>query len=130
MKKLIFLLLISVCFFSCQEANEGKIEMITPEQVFEAVYSDHTLQLVDVRTEEEYSVSHLKNAQNICVTNDDFEEKVAGLDKNKPVYVYCQKGGRSARAAEILKKLGFTKVYDLEGGIENWEDQKLETVID
>jgi rhodanese-related sulfurtransferase len=125
MKKLVLLILVSFGLFSCQEAKEGNIEMITPEQVYDAVYNDSSLQLVDVRSEDEYSVSHLKDAQNICVTNDDFEEKVAGLDKNKPVYVYCQKGGRSARAAEILKELGFTKVYDLQGGIENWEDQKL-----
>lgn len=128
MKKFVLVLLFSFFLFSCQESKEGKIEMITPEQVYDAVHSDSSLQLVDVRTVEEYSVSHLENAQNICVTNDDFKEKVAGLDKNKPVYVYCQKGGRSARAAEILKELGFTKVYDLEGGIENWEDKKLETV--
>ncbi len=125
MKKSALLLLFTLALFSCQETKEGKIEMITPEQVYNAVHSDSSIQLVDVRTVEEYSVSHLQNAQNICVTNDDFEKKVAGLDKNKPVYVYCQKGGRSARAAEILKELGFTKVYDLEGGIENWEEQSL-----
>jgi rhodanese-related sulfurtransferase len=128
MKKLILLLLFSLALYSCQETKDGKIEMISPEQVYDAVYSENSLQLVDVRTEDEYAVSHLKNAQNICVTNDDFEKKVEGLDKDKPVYVYCQKGGRSARAAEILKELGFTKVYDLQGGIENWEDKNLETV--
>lgn len=128
MKKLILLLLFSLALYACQETKDGKIEMISPEQVYDAVYSENSLQLVDVRTEDEYAVSHLKNAQNICVTNDDFEKKVEGLDKDKPVYVYCQKGGRSARAAEILKELGFTKVYDLQGGIENWEDKNLETV--
>lgn len=127
MKKLLLLLMLSFVMFSCQETKEGEIEMITPEQVYDAVYGTDSLQLVDVRTTEEYSVSHLKNAQNICVTNDDFQEKVANLDKSKPVYVYCQKGGRSARAAKILKDMGFTKVYDLQGGIENWELQELPT---
>jgi len=72
-------------------------------------------------------VSHLKNAQNICVTNNDFQEKVKKLDKNKPVYVYCEKGGRSANAAKILTEMGFKKVYDLQGGITNWEESGLET---
>mgnify|MGYP003115267238 CR=1 FL=1 len=87
----------------------------------------HLLQLVDVRTPEEYGVSHLKDAQNICVTEDDFKEKVAGLDKDKPVYVYCKKGGRSARASKILQEMGFKEVYDLQGGITAWEEEGLQT---
>jgi len=52
---------------------------------------------------------------------------VKTLDKNKPVYVYCAVGGRSATAAKILSDMGFTEVYDLEGGIINWEEKNLET---
>lgn len=105
--------------------------MVSPEQVYEAVYGgekSEDIQLVDVRTEAEYSVSHLKDAQNICVSSKDFREKVVDLDKNKPVYVYCKGGGESAQAAQILKEMGFTKVYDLQGGIDNWEESGMETV--
>ena len=80
-----------------------------------------------LRTKEEFTASHLKGAQNICVTDDDFDEKVKTLDKNKPVYVYCKMGGRSADAAKKLKKMGFTKVYDMKGGILSWEEKKLKT---
>ena len=130
MKKIAFvgLLALFAVLQSCNNPNNGKIEMVSPIQVYEAVYGEDSLQLVDVRTSEEYGVSHLKNAQNICVTSDDFREKVAGLDKEKPVYVYCKKGGRSAQAATILKELGFTKVYDLQGGITSWESEGLETI--
>ena len=128
MKKILLFIAITSFVTSCQNKKEGEIIMITPEQVANAVSSENDLQLVDVRTSDEYSVSHLKNAQNICVTNDDFKEKVATLDKDEPVYVYCKKGGRSARAALILKEMGFTKVYDLQGGIDNWETKGLETV--
>ncbi|WP_158548330.1 rhodanese-like domain-containing protein [Marixanthomonas ophiurae] len=89
--------------------------------------SDEQSQLVDVRTTEEFGVSHLKDAQNICVTDADFQEKIKDLDKTKPVYVYCRSGGRSARAAKILEENGFTKVYDLQGGITSWDEQGLET---
>jgi len=102
--------------------------MVSPIQVYEAVYGEDSMQLVDVRTEEEYEVSHLKNAQNICVTSDDFREKVASLDKMKPVYVYCKSGKRSTKAASILIELGFTKVYDLQGGHQSWEKEGLETI--
>ncbi|MEM7187510.1 MAG: rhodanese-like domain-containing protein [Bacteroidota bacterium] len=123
------LLLLALAIQSCNNnSTQSEIEMISPIDVYEAVYGEDSLQLVDVRTAEEYEVSHLKNAQNICVTSDDFKEKVATLDKQKPVYVYCKKGGRSAEAASILKEMGFTKVYDLQGGITSWQQEGLETV--
>lgn len=115
---------------ACNSGGD-QIEMVSPEQVYEAVYGgekSEDIQLVDVRTEAEYSVSHLKDAQNICVSSKDFREKVVDLDKNKPVYVYCKGGGESAQAAQILKEMGFTKVYDLQGGIDNWEESGMETV--
>ncbi len=113
---------------SCKQANDKEIEMVSAVKVYEAVYGEENLQLIDVRTEEEFAVNHLKNAQNICVTSPDFKQKVASLDKEKPVYVYCKKGGRSAKAASILKDMGFTKVYDLQGGITSWQEEGLETI--
>ena len=50
-----------------------------------------------------------------------FEEKVKGLDKKSPVYVYCLAGVRSDKAADALIKKGFTKVVQLDGGIEAWK---------
>lgn len=130
MKKLLFIALcLGVLTVSCNSTDKkGEIELVSAVKVYEAVYGEDSLQLVDVRTQDEYDVSHLKNAQNICVTSPDFKEKVAVLDKEKPVYVYCKKGGRSAKAATILKELGFTKVYDLQGGLTSWQEEGLETI--
>lgn len=124
------ILILAMAFQSCNEtkANSGKIEMVTPQQVYEAVYSGDNPQLVDVRTDEEYKVSHLKDALNFCVTDENFKEQVANLDKNKPVYVYCRSGKRSAKAANILIEMGFTKVYDLQGGHNNWKKEGFETI--
>jgi rhodanese-related sulfurtransferase len=133
MKNLFFFIVLAILlsFQSCKDYSKdvvakGQIELITPQQVYDAVYSEDSVQLIDVRTPDEFKVSHLKGAQNICVTSEDFKEKVKTLDKNKPVYVYCRKGGRSAEAAEQLKELGFTKIYDMDGGILLWEEKKLE----
>ena len=133
MKKVLILvsLVFLFAFQSCKDyskevATKGEIELITPQQVYDAVYSEGSVQLVDVRTPKEYKESHVKGAQNICVTSDDFEEKVKTLDKNKPVYVYCKKGVRSANAAKQLKEMGFTKIYDMNGGMLLWEQNKLE----
>lgn len=115
-------------FVSCSEPKKD-IQVVSPQEVYDAVYnnSNKSLQLIDVRTADEYGVSHLKDAQNICVTEADFQEKAKNLDKNKPVYVYCKSGGRSAKAAKILEEMGFTKIYDLDGGITAWEEDGLET---
>jgi len=135
MMKKIFLwsfFVIIFAFQSCKDYSKdvsttGEIELISPQQVYDAVYSTDSVQLVDVRTPAEYKISHLKGSQNICVTSDDFEEKVKTLDKNRPVYVYCRVGGRSANAAKKLREMGFTKIYDMDGGILLWEEEKLET---
>jgi len=53
----------------------------------------------------------------------DFAEQTAGkLDKNKPVLLYCAGGVRSAKAAKILKKQGFTEIYDLKNGYTGWKE--------
>lgn len=127
MKKYLLLIFLTAAFLgSCQEKSPA-ITKMSPSEVNASFYANEGAQLVDVRTTEEFTVSHLKDAQNICVTTDDFKEKVKELDKNKPVYLYCKKGGRSAKAAEILADLGFKEIYDLQGGITNWEESGFET---
>ena len=80
--------------------------------------------LVDVRTEEEFARGALPGAKNISVTSLAFGVDILQLDKDQPVMIYCQKGGRSARAAVIMKTLGFSKIYELEGGYSSWEAAK------
>ncbi|RMA56788.1 rhodanese-like domain-containing protein [Ulvibacter antarcticus] len=129
MKKLLLIAIFScaIALQSCAQKEAAAIKVISPQEVYDAIYSPSSdAQLLDVRTDQEYGVSHLKNAQNICVTTSDFQEKVKTLDKNKPVYVYCKKGGRSAKAAKILADLGFKEIYDMQGGLTNWEDNELE----
>ncbi len=129
MKKYLILPIFSlfVLIASCGQNDSDTVEVMDPHHFLETLENDSSSQLVDVRTTEEFGVSHLKEAQNICVTDADFEEKIKGLDKTKPVYVYCRSGNRSARAAKILEENGFTKVYDLQGGITSWDEEGLET---
>ena len=76
--------------------------------------------LVDVRTVGEWNRGHLPNARRIGM--EQLEAQIAAQvpDKNTPVLVYCQSGSRSAFAASILKRMGYTKVTNLVGGIESW----------
>jgi phage shock protein E len=79
------------------------------------------IQLLDVRTKEEWDEGRLKDAVLVPVTDDWFVEKAkATLDPEKPVLVYCRSGGRSARAAKELREAGFTSVYEIKGGVIAW----------
>ncbi len=83
---------------------------------------DQEIQLLDVRTEEEWNEGRLDGAVRIQIGSDDFAEQVkARFDESKPLLVYCRSGARSARAAKQLEALGFKTVYDLKGGILAWE---------
>ena len=79
-------------------------------------------QLIDVRTPAEVAQGYIEHSQNLNFNGDGFDQKLSGLSKEKPVFVYCRSGNRSGKAALKLKSMGFQKVYDLEGGITDWED--------
>jgi len=87
---------------------------------FAGLLSD-TVQLVDVRTPDEYAAGHLEGAVLIDVKSSNFEEQAAAqLDKRRPVAVYCRSGRRSLAAAKLLKRAGY-RVTNLKGGILAWE---------
>ena len=75
--------------------------------------------LLDVRTAGEFGGGHLPKATNIDFRSPDFVNKIKDLPKDKPVFVYCLSGGRSAQAAEIMRKEGF-QVTELQGGYLKW----------
>lgn len=79
------------------------------------------IMLVDVRTPEEYSAGHIDNALNINWYNKSFDNQFESIDKDKTIYVYCKKGGRSLKAQERLISLGFENVINLEGGYDAWK---------
>lgn len=80
------------------------------------------VQVLDVRTADEYKDGHIKGAKNVDFTENNFESEVAKLDKSKPWLVHCQGGGRSTKSLPALEKLGFQHVYHLDGGFKGWKD--------
>lgn len=77
--------------------------------------------ILDARTEAEYAVSHLENAQRI----DPYDPNVAVLaSKDTPIVVYCSVGYRSARIAQQLGQAGFSHVYNLEGSLFKWANEE------
>lgn len=120
--KLLIVALVSISAFACksEQKNQAKITDITTEELntFENV------QLVDVRTPEEYANGYIMDAVNINVKSDDFLSQVESLDKSKAVVVYCMAGVRSTSAAEKLVEAGFTNIYNYKGGFGEWRDKE------
>jgi thioredoxin len=84
--------------------------------------------LLDVRTPSEYGNGHLPRAGQLNYYNADFKQKLLLLPKDLPVYLYCNTGYRSKRAAEILSENGYSRVYNLEYGIMEWNLENLPVV--
>ncbi|KAA0991083.1 thioredoxin domain-containing protein [Dyadobacter aurulentus] len=110
---------ITLLILALTNAALGQIQL-TPDEFERQISSNEKTQLLDVRTPNEYQDGHLRNAKNINYKDPNFRQLVSGLDKNKPVYVYCLSGGRSGAAAKILRESGFNKIYDLKGGYLKW----------
>lgn len=82
------------------------------------------VQLLDVRTREEWDQGYLKGAKLVTLSEDGFADKVkAVFDPKKPVVVYCRSGNRSAKAVKLLREAGFTTVQNMTGGILAWEKE-------
>ncbi|OSY86954.1 hypothetical protein WH52_13715 [Tenacibaculum holothuriorum] len=108
--------------FSC--TKKENTNTITVEELKPLL--KESIQLVDVRTAQEYALGHIEDATLIDVKSDDFKKMVHhNLDKSKPVYVYCKLGGRGEKACDILQKDGYT-VYNLKGGYTAWKIQNQE----
>ncbi len=111
--RLVFLL---TFFFLLACSGKNSAQMISAVDLHKIIANDLTAQVVDVRTVEEFNRGHLPKAVNLNVKD---SEQLSRIDKSRPVYVYCQVGGRSAAAAEFLKEKGYN-VFDLEKGILGW----------
>lgn len=123
MKKIALLSLFCFFMFACSEStnsvSENKTDGVVGVNQFERLMqSDHLL--IDVRTPGEFSAGYIKGAKNINIQDANFAKQIDSFSTSDPVLVYCKKGGRSAKAYKVLKKKGFSIVYDLEGGFTAW----------
>ena len=78
-------------------------------------------QLIDLRTPAEIAGGNIAGSQNIVYGSNTLTVEFEKLDKTKPLFVYCAKGGRSGKTTPQLEKMGFTTIYDLEGGYDAWK---------
>ncbi len=105
-------------------AQNAQVKNVSAED-FSKIIKDGKGQLVDIRTPQEYNAGHIKGAVMIDFYSPDFKNKMAGLDRNKPVYIYCRSGNRSSHAAIMLQQLGFKEIVNLKYGITDWQKMGL-----
>jgi rhodanese-related sulfurtransferase len=118
MKRLFVFLLFIAC--SAQKPETS----LSPKEFDTKYKNTSNAILLDVRTKAEVKEGALRNAKNI-VYDDSFADKLGGLSKTTPIFVYCAAGKRSAKAAEILERKGFKEVYQLKGGLDAWKAAKM-----
>ena len=122
MKKVFFIFIMIHSFSSC--AQETKQHQLISQEEFAQILTKE-IQLLDVRTPQEYQQGFIEGTTLINFFDSNFVTKVsASFDKNKPLYIYCAVGGRSNKAARKLIAVGFDSVYDLKGGFTKWKNFK------
>lgn len=123
MTRLATTLLVTLVSVGGLAACSGSSDAVTDVNASEAieVLAQAGITVIDVRTPAEYASGHLPEAINIDVDGSSFDEQIADLPKDDTYLVYCQSGNRSGVATDQLSSLGFTSVYDLQGGIADWQ---------
>ena len=119
MKNVFFFLLFSG-ILSCKGQTDSSSK-VAPDEFIKKIANGQG-QILDVRTAGEFKSGHIQNALQADWNNKaQFTERIKFIDKDKPVYVYCLAGSRSAAAAEWMRKNGYHTVIELEGGINAWK---------
>ncbi len=96
---------------------------------FQGRISEKDVQLVDVRTPEEFAKGHIAGATQNDWLEDGFLDRAKGLNTSKPVLLYCAAGGRSEEAMNALKEAGFLHVADLREGFNGWKRANLPIAV-
>jgi len=92
---------------------------ITPEQSLAALKQDYVV--VDVREPDEFTAGHIEGAVNVPLRSITQQLNALPAEKDAPILLYCRSGHRSAHALVILRMLGYTNVYHVQGGFEAYQ---------
>lgn len=106
------------------ESSAVAAQQVSPGRVgvaeFAAVITMPGVQIIDVRTPEEFADGHLAGAVNIPVQASDFADRIRRLDPAGTYAVYCRSGNRSQPAVSEMRDAGITRIYELSSGTKGW----------
>ena len=120
---MLFILMLN--FIGCGQASNTTAKGPTIQHVddkqFQSKMTEKNTVVLDVRTKDEVSEGYIKGTTLfIDVNGGDFDAQIKKLDKTKTYLVYCRSGKRSMMASTVLVENGFSKVYNLDGGISGY----------
>ncbi len=101
---------------------KSRIREVTVEQTRERIDADPSVKLIDVREDNEWQAGHAAGADHLGkgIIERDIEAEVP--DKSTELILYCGGGYRSALAADVLQKMGYTNVFSMAGGWKAWKE--------
>lgn len=98
--------------------------LVDPTNAIRVMNNDDA-KVIDVRSDVEYTKSHIKGARHIPAADILEKLKTAGGSKNDAILVYCNVGNQSARVCRALSKEGYTNIKNLKGGLTAWQEANL-----
>ncbi len=123
MKKLLSILLLFAGLFVSAQTSMKNVDAAT----FKKLIDEKKYILIDLRTTNEIQTKGMiKGAKQIDYLAKDSEAIIEKLDKKKSYLIYCAGGGRSGECAELMQKLGFKEVVNLEKGFDDWKRKGFE----
>jgi rhodanese-related sulfurtransferase len=108
---------------SQEEGTYINIRAIQANNMLESSGFKRDILILDIRTAEEYSKSHIRGAVNIDYGINNFSDSIALFDRSKNYLLYCRTGRDSKSAFNLMRDLGFKELYNLEGGILEWVNE-------
>jgi rhodanese-related sulfurtransferase len=113
---ILILLAVIIAYSAFMYFYQKRIVKTLTEDEFRAGY--RKAQLIDVREPNEFAGGHILGARNIPVSQ--LRMRMKEIRPDKPVYLYCQSGARSGRAAQMLHRKGYKDLSHLQGGFKKW----------
>ncbi|MBT8246314.1 MAG: rhodanese-like domain-containing protein [Acidimicrobiia bacterium] len=119
-------MLLALVLAACGGTATAEIRLVSASDAA-AVLDDRAPEVVllDVRTPEEFNEVRVPGSINVDFYAADFASQLDTLSKDVPYVVYCRSGNRSSQTMDIMRDLGFTEVWDVDGGIISWNEAGL-----
>jgi len=122
-KSVLIVLSISMAQIGCSDGSTRFYRDISPDDAYRLI-NDNTdnsdLIIIDVRRGYEYDSGYIENSIHIDYYSEEFEVKIDSLDREKIYLLYCKRGARSWTVLNFMKSMGFSRIYNMSGGIVKW----------
>lgn len=105
----------------CQVQAERLLDPQAARDMIESNRDNPDFVLLDVRTPEEFQMGYIAGARLLNYYDPDFSDQLDALDRNALILFYCRSGNRTSHVLRMAGRKGFTRAYDLRGGILAWQ---------